>query len=127
MDPLIGGSLISAGGGLLSGIGKMLFGSGDRKRLKEFAKYLKGQLVNPQDFANQMGAMDYQANAPRFNQMAETTNQRLGLDSGVAQSDLNQGIASTMARNRIGYVQSGIDQNQQVRSMLSNLYTSLLR
>jgi hypothetical protein len=127
MDPLIGGSLISMGGNLLGGLGKMLFGNGDRARLKQFAQYLKGQLVNPQDFANQMTANDWQANAPRFNQIAENTNKRLGLDSGVAQAEMNSGMQDTIAKNRVSYVQSGIDQNQQVRAMLSNLYSSLLR
>lgn len=127
MDPLLSSSLITTGGNILGGLGKMLFGDGDRKRVKEFAAYLKGQLLNPQDFANQQMAADYRANVPRFNMLAENTNKRLGLDSGVAQAQLNSDMESTLAQNKLKYVQSGVDQNQQIRAMLSNLYTSLLR
>lgn len=127
MDPLLGSALITTGGNILGGLGKMLFGNGDRERIKQFAQYLKGQLVNPQDFANQQMANDYRANAPRFNVLAENTNRRLGLDSGVAQAQLNSDMESTLAQNRLKYVQSGADQNQQIRAMLSNLYSSLLR
>lgn len=127
MDPLLSSSLITTGGNILGGLGKMLFGNGDRERIKQFAQYLKGQLINPQDFANQQMSADWVASAPRRNAVAENTNKRLGLDSGVGQAQMNSDMESTLAQNKLKYVQSGMDQNQQIRAMLSNLYSYLLR
>ena len=123
----LGPSLVTAGGSLLQGLGSLLFNNnGDKKRLREFAQYLKGTMVDPANFAEQRIGQNYIANAPRFNARAEGINKRLGLDSGVAQAELGSSQQATEAGQRLSLMSEAGQRNMQIKQMLSQLYGSLL-
>lgn len=88
---------LNLGGDLLGGLTSWLGGSGQRARKKEvynLAKNRIGQSVlDPQQYL----ADYYRSMSPQFNQRANAVNQRLGLDSGVAQAEIGSSMESSLA------------------------------
>ena len=121
-------SLITAGGSLLENLGGLLFGGhgGDRKRLREYAQWLKGSMTDPANFAEQRMAQNFIANAPQFNALTRGINKRLDLDSGVAQAEIGSSQQATEAQQRLALMSEADQRNMQIKQMLSHIYENLL-
>lgn len=124
-NPLLGGA-IAAGSSLLGGLGKLIGGpSAGEKRKRETYSMAKGELGKSVIDPNRYMA-DYQRYMlPQFNRQAEMINRRLGLDTGVGQSELAYNMQAPLAGFRWQSMQRA-DELKNARDMaLYRLMASL--
>ena len=132
MSPV--GMAASAAGPVLDFIGNLLGGQSplEKFQLEELKKrsagrdkvsgLLQNRLAQGPSDPSQYLAQYEQSLAPRFNQIAESTNARLGLDSGVAQGDLNRSRQSDISNFYLQNVQSEKGRMDNYLAQLSSLY-----
>lgn len=122
------GAIANVGGTLLSGLGSLFGGeSPEEKRAKKtysLAKNRLGQSVlEPEQYlADYMRAL-----APQQNRQAERINQRLGLDSGAAQTDLAFKMQAPIAQFLLNAKQQNDVLTSQNDNMLLQLMAGLSR
>lgn len=124
-DPIVTPALISGGASALSNIAQSIFNSKDDKRIKRFLDFLQNQIgtdvISDERQESLFRNVDASL-APGRNRLAQSIQNRVGLDSGVGLQDLFTGTQSERSRQRFNI---GLE-NERLRASRDRNFASTI-
>ena len=125
MESPTGLGIVTGGANVLAQLAGRLFDTRDPERIKRLIAYLQQRMGRDvisggeqRNISNRL----YYSRMPEFNRMGESVNQRLGLDSGLAQGELARGMQS----QRFGFDADLAMKNRELTSQRDLGYSNIL-